>query len=63
MALIVPLNAMAVDAIGINALGKAEMHGTSWNARNIGDKPLARGERCRVDRVDGLTIFVRAEQN
>jgi membrane protein implicated in regulation of membrane protease activity len=55
-------SAVAVDEIGVNAMGKAEMHGTSWNARNVGDKTLARGERCRVDRVDGLTIFVRAEQ-
>jgi inner membrane protein len=56
-------SAVAVDEIAVNGVGKAEMHGTSWNARNIGDKPLARGERCRVDRVDGLTLFVRAEQN
>jgi inner membrane protein len=56
-------SAVAVDGIDVNAIGKAEMHGTSWNARNVGDKPLAPGERCRVDRVDGLTIFVRAEQN
>jgi inner membrane protein len=54
-------SAVAVDEIGVDAVGKAEMHGTSWNARNVGDKPLARGERCRVDRIDGLTIFVRAE--
>jgi inner membrane protein len=56
-------SAVAVDGIDVNAIGKAEMHGTSWNARNVGDKPLAPGERCRVDRVDGLTIFVRAEPN
>ncbi len=55
--------AVAVDEIDVNTVGKAELHGTCWNARNVGDKPLARGERCKVDRVDGLTIFVRAEQN
>lgn len=55
--------AVAVDEIGVNAMGKAEMRGTSWNARNVGAKPLVRGERCKVDRVEGLTIFVRAEQN
>jgi len=55
--------AVAVDEIGVNAMGKAEMRGTSWNARNVGAKPLARGERCKVDRVEGLTIFVLAEQN
>ena len=47
----------------VNSVGKAEMHGTSWTTRNIGDKPLARGQRCRVERVEGLMIFVRAESN
>ncbi len=53
--------AVAVDEIAINAIGKAEMRGSSWNARNVGDKPLARGERAKVERIDGLTIFVRPE--
>ena len=55
--------AVATEEIHLNALGKAELRGTSWNARNVGDKPLARGQRCVVERVEGLTIFVRAEQN
>jgi membrane protein implicated in regulation of membrane protease activity len=55
--------AVAADEIAVNAIGKAEMRGTSWSARNIGAKPLARGERARVERVEGLTIFVRAENN
>jgi membrane protein implicated in regulation of membrane protease activity len=55
--------AVAVDEIAINSIGKAEMRGTSWNARNVGNKPLARGQRARVERVEGLTIFVRAESN
>jgi membrane protein implicated in regulation of membrane protease activity len=50
-----------MEEIPSNGIGKAEMRGTSWNARNIGDKPLARGERCRVERVDGLTLVVRHE--
>ena len=55
--------AVATEEIHLNAVGKAELRGTSWNARNVGDKPLTRGERCIVERVEGLTIFVRAEQN
>jgi inner membrane protein len=47
----------------VNSVGKAEMRGTAWNTRNIGDQPLARGQRCRVERVEGLMIFVRAESN
>jgi inner membrane protein len=53
--------AVSLDDIPINGIGKAEMRGTSWNARNIGDQPLARGQRTRVERIEGLTIFVRAE--
>lgn len=55
--------AVVVEDIAINSIGKAELRGASWNARNIGDKALTRGERCKVERVEGLTIFVRAEQN
>jgi inner membrane protein len=44
-------------------VGKAEMRGTSWNTRNVSDQTIARGQRCRVERVEGLTIFVRAESN
>jgi membrane protein implicated in regulation of membrane protease activity len=54
--------AVAVDEISINAVGKAELRGASWSARNVGDQPLARGERCKVERVEGLMIFVRREQ-
>lgn len=53
--------AVMMEAIPSNGIGKAEMRGTSWSARNIGEKPLARGERCRVERIEGLTIFVRSE--
>jgi membrane protein implicated in regulation of membrane protease activity len=55
--------AVPLEDISVNSVGKAEMRGTSWNTRNIGDQPLARGQRCRVERVEGLMIFVRAESN
>jgi inner membrane protein len=38
--------AVATEEIHLNAVGKAELRGTSWNARNIGDRPLTRGQRC-----------------
>jgi hypothetical protein len=53
--------AVLLEDISVNGIGKAEMRGTSWNTRNIGDKPLARGQRCKVERIEGLTLFVRAE--
>jgi membrane protein implicated in regulation of membrane protease activity len=43
------------------AFGKAELRGTAWTARNIDERPLPRGQRCRVVGVNGLTITVRAE--
>ena len=55
--------AVASDDIGVNGFGKVEMRGTSWNARNVGDKPLRRSERARVERVEGLTLLVFPEGN
>jgi inner membrane protein len=53
--------ATAMDDIAVDAVGKAELRGTAWTARNIGDKPLARAQRCCVERVDGLTLFIRGQ--
>jgi len=55
--------AVASDQIAVNGIGKAEMRGTSWSARNVGDQPLKRGERAKVERVEGLTLIVRPEGN
>lgn len=41
--------------------GKAELRGTPWTVRAASGIPLSRGQRCRVERVDGLTLWVRAE--
>ena len=54
---------VAAEDMAVNAVGKAELRGASWTARNAGDKPLARGQRCTVVRVEGLTIFVCAEHD
>lgn len=45
------------------AVGKAELRGTVWSALNDDDRILFKGQRCRVVRVDGLTLYVRAEPN
>jgi membrane protein implicated in regulation of membrane protease activity len=42
-------------------VGKAELRGTAWSVRHDSPETLARGRRCRVDRVDGLTLHVRPE--
>lgn len=55
--------AVASDEIPVNGIGKVEMRGAAWNARNVGDKPLKHGERAKVERVEGLMLFVRLEGN
>ena len=55
--------AVVTEEIPSRGVGKAEMRGTSWSAHNISEQSLARGQRCRVERIEGLTIYVRAEQN
>lgn len=40
---------------------KAELRGVPWSARVASGIPLRAGQRCRVERVDGLTLWVRAE--
>lgn len=52
--------AVALDEIGPAGLGKAEMRGSTWSARNVGETALMRGQRCVVAAVDGLMIHVRA---
>jgi membrane protein implicated in regulation of membrane protease activity len=53
--------AHAVDAIEVNGVGKVELRGTSWSARNVGATPLPAGGRCMVEKVEGLTLLVRPE--
>ena len=41
--------------------GKAELRGTTWSVENAADQPIARGQRVRVERVEGLKLIVRPE--
>jgi hypothetical protein len=40
--------ATPLEDIGPAQIGKAEMRGTSWTARNVGETSLTRGQRCVV---------------
>jgi len=53
--------AVPVEDLAPGAVGKAELRGTSWTVRNGDTRPLRAGERCRVERIDGLTLLVRGE--
>jgi hypothetical protein len=52
--------AVALEEIGPRSRGKVELRGTAWNAQNLGDLMIVKSARCRVERVDGLTLEVRA---
>jgi membrane protein implicated in regulation of membrane protease activity len=53
--------AITQDVIQPGAIGRAELRGSSWSARNLHSAELARGQRCRVERVDGLMLFLLPE--
>lgn len=47
--------------ISPGAIGKIEVHGSTWSARNSSEASLARGTRCRVVRVKGLMLDIEPE--
>jgi membrane protein implicated in regulation of membrane protease activity len=53
--------ATTIDDIAPGAVGRAELRGSSWSARNVGAAPLLKGQRCTVRRVDGLMLHITAE--
>ena len=58
---LVGLAAVAVESIPPGGIGKVEMRGTVWTAHNAGTTALAPGQRCRVERVQGLSLWVQPE--
>jgi len=62
-----PVDSMVGEAARVLAeikageVGQAEMRGSVWKARNVGAEPLAAESRCRVEKIDGLTLWVKAE--
>lgn len=52
--------ATVTQEIPAGGIGKVELRGAGWNAR-LPTGTLARGARCVVERVEGLTLWVRPE--
>jgi membrane protein implicated in regulation of membrane protease activity len=52
---------VVVVAMAPDGIGKVELRGASWTARNTSASVLGVGERARVVRVDGLTLHVGPE--
>jgi inner membrane protein len=55
-------SAIPLDDIAPGAVGRAEMRGAVWTARNRDSSTLSRGQRCTVVEVDRLMIFLTAER-
>ena len=51
--------ALLFGDIAPGAEGRVELRGAPWTARNVGDALLKAGQKCTVDRVDGLKLYVR----
>lgn len=52
--------AVASEAILPGGIGKVEMRGSVWTAHNNGAVALLPGQRCVVERIQGLSLWVRA---
>ena len=53
--------AVASGEIAAGGLGKVELRGSTWQARNQGDSAVKAGQGCRVEKVEGITLLVRGE--
>jgi inner membrane protein len=53
--------ATALEALPAGATGKAELRGTTWTTKNVGATDFLKGQRGRVTKVDGLTLWITAE--
>lgn len=53
--------AIVQERLSPGVVGKVEVRGSSWSARNTSDVTLDAGQRARVAAVDGLTLTVVPE--
>jgi inner membrane protein len=49
------------ERIEPGAVGRADLRGSLWNARNDSSAAVEPGQRCRVTRVDGLLVYIQPE--
>jgi membrane protein implicated in regulation of membrane protease activity len=50
-----------LEALPAGATGKAELRGTTWTAKNVGSTAFHKGQRGKVTKVDGLTLWITTE--
>lgn len=56
---IVSKEVVASEAIAPGAMGKGELGGTLWTIKNDGTTSLHAGGRYKVERMEGITLYVR----
>jgi membrane protein implicated in regulation of membrane protease activity len=53
--------AIPLEALPAGATGRAELRGTTWTAKNVGSTAFHKGQRGKVTKVDGLTLWITTE--
>ena len=53
--------ALATEEMAAGGIGKVELRGSTWQARNLGDSAVKPGQGCKVEKVEGITLLVRGE--
>ncbi|MEQ1792939.1 MAG: NfeD family protein [Nitrospira sp.] len=53
--------AIPIESLAAGAVGKVELRGTTWSARNTGPSTLNKGQRSKVTGMDGLTLLITGE--
>lgn len=53
--------ALTLGDIPAGAVGKVELRGTTWSVKNAGAETIPVSTRCRVEKVDGLMLWIRGE--
>jgi membrane protein implicated in regulation of membrane protease activity len=53
--------AIAQERVAPGVVGRVEVRGSAWSARNRSDVTLEAGQRCKVVSVDGLLLTVVPE--
>lgn len=51
---------VTADIDNIQAVGQVKLGGVEWSARSADGQPIQAGTRIRVDRVEGVKVFVTA---
>jgi len=58
---IIGQSAIPLDDLPAYGFGKAELRGTTWSAHNATQIKILRGQRCKVMKMNGLTLWIIPE--